>query len=353
MNSDLLQNLAAKLLPVKVFFFLLLGSFVFPASAQNPPVTAQGYDAEEVQVEPYFDEIRRTGKLDFKRTLNLSFKSAGYLTRLTVDEGDIFKAQQLLAALETDELIEEKNASYAELLQAKRDVNRVKQLAEKKLSFEQELDNAETRVETTRARYKVAYYNLEKAQIVAPFDGVVLARHTELGELQSPGTQVLQVAALKNNWIAKVALTGEEVSRVRTGQAVSVILDRLGEVEGVITKVPAMANTQGQLFMIEILLPELSLTQGVAAGQIVEVVIKTSSYQAVYRLPIEALMAVDDSGKAQVMVNSAGQGQEVFIRQGFEILSLDNSYVYLLANEGDRPLNVVTRGWQHMNVSGR
>jgi len=342
------------LLSVNLFFLLLAGGSASPALAQNSPPTSPGYDAEEVVVEPYFHEIRRSGKLDFKRTLNLSFKSAGYLTRLTVDEGDVFKAQQLLAALETDELIEEKNASYAELLQAKRDVNRVKKLAAKKLSFEQELDSAKTRVETTRARYKVAYYNLEKAQIVAPFDGVVLARHTELGELQSPGTQVLQVAALKDNWIAKVALTGEEVSWVRTGQSVTVILERLGEVEGVITKVPAMANTQGQLFMIEMLLPGLSLTQGVAAGQIVEVVIKTSSYQAVYRLPIEALMAVDDDGKAQVMVNSADfPGQEDFIRQAFEILALDNRYVYLLANEGERPLNVVTRGWQHMNVSGR
>ena len=345
MKPELLQNLTAKLLSVNLFFIVLTGGLVSPALAQNSLPPVPGYDAEEVVVEPYFNEIRRSGKLDFKRTLNLSFKSTGYLTRLTVDEGDVFKADQLLAALETDELIEEKNASYAELLQAKRDVKRVKKLAEQKLSFEQELDSAETRVETTRARYKVAYYNLEKAQIVAPFDGVVLARHTELGELQSPGTQVLQVAALNNNWIARVALTGEEVSRVRTGQSVTVILERLGEVEGVITKVPAMANTQGQLFMIEMLLPGLSLTQGVAAGQIVEVVIKTSSYQAVYRLPIEGLMAVDDNGKAQVMVSAASNpGQKDFIRQAFEILALDNRYVYLLANEGDRPLNVVTRG---------
>ncbi|WP_044834088.1 efflux RND transporter periplasmic adaptor subunit [Thalassomonas actiniarum] len=351
MKPDLLQNLAAKLLFVKLFFLLLAGSFTSLASAQNAPASAQGYDAKEVYVEPYFDEIRRTGKLDFKRTLNLSFKSSGYLTRLTVDEGDIFKAEQLLAALETDELIEEKNASYAELLQAKRDVRRIKQLAEKKLTFEQELDNAETRVETTRARYKVAYYNLEKARIAAPFDGVVLARHTELGELQSPGTQVLEVAALKNNWIAKVALTGAEVSRVSVGQKVSVVLERLGEVEGVITKVPAIANTRGQLFMIEILLPELSLAKGVAAGQIVEVLIRISAGQSVYRIPIEALIAVDDAGKALVMVSPAEQAQ--YVQQAFDILSLDNSYVYLLANEFDQPLNIIIRGWQHLSVSGR
>lgn len=352
MKSDISQQLTDKLL--LLFLFFLFINFI-----NVPQVLAQNYDLEEVFVEPYFEEIRRTGKLDFKRTLTLSFKSSGYLSRLTVDEGDAFKAEQLLAALVTTELIEEKNASYAELLQAKRDVNRIKKLIDKQLSSEQELDIANTRVETTRARYKVAYYNLDKAQIQAPFDGVVLARHTELGEFQTPGKEVLQVAALKNNWIAKVALTGREISLVDVGQKVIVHLNQLGAVKGVISKVPAMANTQGHLFMIEVLLPQLTLDKGIAAGQIVEVVINFTGDQYIYRMPIEALNGVDATGKALVIVERLSQESllknsvDKFAQQAFDILRLDNAYVYLRAEQNDQPLKIITRGWQHISLSGQ
>ena len=48
---------------------------------------AQSYDTEVISAELYSDTIKRTGKLDYKRTLNLSFKSSGYLALLNVDEG--------------------------------------------------------------------------------------------------------------------------------------------------------------------------------------------------------------------------------------------------------------------------
>ena len=148
---------------------------------------SQSYDLEQVIVEPYADTIKRTGKLDFKRTLNLSFKSSGYLTKLSVDEGQYFEKDQLLASLDTTELLQNKNSTYAQLLQAKREVNRQRELLKNELSSQQELDLALTKVETTRSAYQIAFYHLEKAQVYSPFSGVVLNRYTELGELQSPG----------------------------------------------------------------------------------------------------------------------------------------------------------------------
>ena len=57
---------------------------------------------------------------------------------------------------------------------------------------------------------KIAFYNLGKGKITAPFSGVVLHKHTQLGELQTPGSVVLTVAALEKNWVVKTVLTGDE-----------------------------------------------------------------------------------------------------------------------------------------------
>ncbi len=311
------------------------------------PVHAQKFDVEDVSAAPYVDSIKRTGKLDFKRTLSLSFKSSGYLDTLSVDEGDVFKKGQLLAAMETDELKAIKNADYARLLQAKREVNRVTRLMDHELSSEQALDDAHTQVETTRAIYKVSFYNLEKAQIFAPFDGVVLARNTELGEFHTPGVEALKVASLIENWVVKVALTGTEISQVREGQKVQVNLQNIGAVDGVVNRIPAMANSNS-LFVIDILLPQLSLQKGIVAGQLAEVVIDYTRDNLVYRIPIAALMSVNELGQAQVLVESEhGKKPQ---QQAFDIFKMTNDYVYLLADDQQLMLRIVTQGWQQFSL---
>lgn len=325
----------------------LFGCFLAAIIFVSFPISAQNYGLEEISMTAFSNEIKRTGKLDFKRTLNMSFKSNGYLKKLSVDEGEYFKKGKVLASLEVDELVENKNSTYAQLLQAKREVNRVSKLMEANLSSEQNLDDALTNVETTRAAYQVAFYNLEKAQVIAPFDGVVLARYTELGELQSAGKEILKVAAIENNWIVKVVLTGSEVGQVQLGQKVDVNLQHVGSVEGTISKIPVIANTDSNLFRIEILLPQLNLKSGIVAGQIAEVSISFLTDDLVFQVPIEALMGVDEAGKALLLTKL---DTEELAEQSFDIYQLDNRYIYLSGEHGMQALNVVTLGWQQLAV---
>lgn len=324
------------------FRFLMIGMTILASSS----TLSQSYDFEQIIVEPYADTIKRTGKLDFKRTLNLSFKSSGYLATLAFDEGQYFEKNQLIASLDTRELLQNKNATYAQLLQAKREVNRQQKLLENKLSSEQDLDLALTRVEISRANYQVAFYHFEKAQIFAPFSGVVLNRYTELDELQSPGSNVLKIAALEQNWVVKVALTGNEVSQVRLGQKVNVSLQALGSVIGEVSKIPAISNTKGNMFIIEVLLPNINLNSGIVAGQIAEIIIDFTSDNFVYRLPISALISVNDKGQAVVIVKD---NQEL-VYQYYDIYRLDNQFVYLFASVDDQPIQIVSSGWQHIKL---
>jgi RND family efflux transporter MFP subunit len=329
---------------MKLFSILFTLSFILMAK----PSLAQSYDTEVISAQLYSGTIQRTGKLDFKRTLNLAFKSSGYLTLLSVDEGERFKKGQLLASLDITELKEHKASNYAQFTQAKREVKRISRLMDKKLASERELDIANTQVETTKAAYQVANYNLEKAQIYAPFSGVVLARNTELGEFQSPGNQALKVAKL--DWVVKVALTGQEISQVRLDQKVSVTLSHTVIVGGVISKIPAIASGSSNLFVIEVLLPKSEITAGIIAGQLAGVSIAFDSEQFVYRLPIAALVTVDDQGKAIVIAQL--QDNSAFKKHSFEVFQVDNDYVYLKVDRNDSPLTIVTKGWQNYSEGG-
>ncbi len=319
---------------------LLLSSF--SADAQQAKV-------EQVTPQLYVKNVSRTGKVAFRRTQNLSFKTSGYLTRLNIDEGQVFKQEQVLASLDITELREEKNATYARLLQAKREVNRVTALLSKNLSSEKELDLAKTEVETTRAAYKVAYYNLEKSQVVAPFDGVVVKRYSDLNELQSPGQPILQVAALENNLIVNLALTAEEMALVNLKQAARVNISGVGVITGWVSKVPASADQQSNLFWVEVLLPALEQRKPIVTGQLVEVNLALTANEYVYPLPIAALTSMDDRGNAQIVVQQQGE----FVLQGYTVEYLSNDVIYLSAQAASPALNVVTQGWQHLTYKSQ
>lgn len=304
----------------------------------------EGYQLTQIEAEPYTQVIQRTGKVDFARVVNLSFKTPGFLTQLNVDEGEVFEENQLLAALDTSELLAEKSATYSRLLQAKRNIERIKVLMKKKLSSQRDLDDALTSVEITRSAYRVAYYNLEKAQIFAPFAGVVVKRNTDLGELQSPGVSALQVAALTNNLIASVSLTGEEISLVHLNQKVKVNLAYTGLVDGKISKIPAIADSRNHLFMIEVSLDEANLTKPLMVGQLARILIHAQGQDFVYRLPIEALNAVDGQGKALITIEHNNKPQQ----QAFSIYKIDNDFLYLNAQENAVALNVITQGWNKL-----
>lgn len=312
-------------------------------------VLAQSHDTETIVAEPYADTIKRTGKLDYQRTLNLSFKTAGYLSSLNIDEGEQFAKGQLLASLDVTELTEEKNANYARLLQAKREVDRISRLMKEKMASERDLDDASTQVETLRSAYQVSYYNIEKALIRAPFSGVVLTRSTELGEFQNPGQEALKIAKLA--WVVKVALTGEEVSQIALGQSAKVTLNSIGIFDGVISKIPAIASNESNLFVIEVLLPNIEMSSGMIAGQLASVTIDFKSNKLVYRLPIAALVAMDEEGKAIAVAQR--DTQATFLAQSFEVFKLDNDFVYLNAEGDDTPLTVITKGWQNFSVAGQ
>jgi multidrug resistance efflux pump len=227
---------------------------------------------------------------------------------------------------------------------AKRNVNRVKQLIERSLGSEQQLNDAETAVDVARAAYRVAFYNLERAQLIAPFSGVVIRRNADLKEMQSPGVPVLEVAALQNNWIVRVSLTGEEIQHIRRGQIVSVTINGIGSVEASVSKVPAKANMQSNLFDVEVTLQNVSQNARLISGQVAQVKFDFSLNKLVYQVPVGGLMSVDEDGKAIFLVEEVNNE---FVPEAFEVLQIDNQFVYVPAHLHQTPLRIVSHGWQH------
>ncbi len=90
---------------------------------------------------------------------------------------------------------------------------------------------AQRNVELARANITSAEESLKMAQIVlgyttlvAPFDGVILVRQAELGEIAVAGTPIVTLADLDHVWL-RAYVNEPDIGKVRFGQAVTVTTD--------------------------------------------------------------------------------------------------------------------------------
>lgn len=144
------------------------------------------------------------------------------------------------------------DADRAAVAQRKIDLQRNQTLQKQGFISAAVLDNAQTALKQVQAVLerdialeKVAQRNVKVAQaslnsseqsgklsrivesystLKAPFDGVILERQAELGEVVAPGTPVVTIADLDHIWL-RAYLNEPDVGKVRLGEAVAVTAD--------------------------------------------------------------------------------------------------------------------------------
>ena len=160
---------------------------------------------------------------------------AGTVVVLKVEEKDRVRKGQLLAELRSDDhraALAEARARVveadADIRLARAEVERARSLWEKAVGSRQAVDRAERDVDAARARHSTAAATadrlqavLAKTRIVAPIDGVVIARHAEAGETLEAGQRILTIADLSRVRV-EAELDEFDSGRVRLDDAVRV-----------------------------------------------------------------------------------------------------------------------------------
>ena len=146
--------------------------------------------------------ISANGYVVARTRASVSAKVLGRLASLHVHEGSHLRKGEVIATIESDDIQAQLGAARAaegevkvQLEQAKRDLTRALELRKSNLNSDLDLENAQTRSEvlqaqlaSARARTQLAAANLENAMIRAPFDGTVLRKDAEVGEIVAPSS---------------------------------------------------------------------------------------------------------------------------------------------------------------------
>ncbi|MCG6968339.1 MAG: efflux RND transporter periplasmic adaptor subunit [Gammaproteobacteria bacterium] len=291
---------------------------------------------KEVQLDAVIEAVNRS---------TVSAETSGRVMEVKFDIGDFVQAGSVLVRVTKAEQQSQfaateaqRNEAQARLQEAQDEYERVKGVFERNLVAQSALDKAradlkaaEQRFQAAAARVKQAEEQLRYTVVKAPYTGVVVDRHVDLGEMVAPGKPVM--TGLSLNKLRAVAQVPQSLmGDLRASKAVRVIFSQYQDgqlmhttVQSVRLQVAPQADARSHTFLVRAYLPEN--TKNLYPGMASKMAIATGEKQTllvpeqavVHRSELTAVYVIKDKHVhlRQVRIGRR-QGDQLEILAGLE-----------------------------------
>ncbi|HXK30758.1 MAG TPA: efflux RND transporter periplasmic adaptor subunit, partial [Candidatus Binatia bacterium] len=223
-----------------------------------------------------------------RRKAAVASKGTGTLVYLGVEEGDRVKKGQVIARLEDADVAaalqrakENLRVEEADLKDAKQSLERQRILVKGGFVAQAEFDAAEARynrvvatIDAAKSAVKEAEVAVENTRIVAPFDGTVLKKNADVGEIVAPlagaassRAAVVTIADMSSLEV-EADVSEANITRVSSDQSCEIRLDAYPEqsYRGAVSKIVPTADRAKATVLVKIrfanydqrVLPEMS-----------------------------------------------------------------------------------------------
>lgn len=273
------------------------------------------------------------GRIQANRKATLYVKVSGYLATLTVDQGDVVTAGQLLGTIEVPELIADLARYEAESRVATSELERVSDAREKApdLVVPQTVDDARGRAEIARAEVQRIRTLLGFARLTAPFRGIVTARFVDPGAFipaATAGNASNRSAGESANGAAIVTIMDFETVRVqvpvpereaalvRIDQPFDFTVDVLGEKKfsARVSRHAYAIEAPNQTMLVEADVANEDLT--LRPGMFVTARLGVDRHAAVWTVPSAAVLV--EKTTRSVFVVTEGVAHKTAVETGFD-----------------------------------
>lgn len=335
---------------------LVVGGIAFWLFARNAPVNVETTTVSQAYPSQAYTLLNATGYVVAQRKAAVASKATGRLEWLNVREGSRVKAGEILARLESNDVTAQMQQAAAgvslaranlqqgeaELREAVRVLERSRDLLEKKFVSPAAHDTVLARHERAlaalsgyKASIAVAQANLRAAQVAveqtlirAPFDGVVLTKNANVGDVITPfssalGSQAAVVTMADMTTLEVEADVSEaNLSKVKVGQPCEIQLDALpgqrfrGVVQRTVPTVDrAKATVLVKIRFLELdarVLPEMS-------AKVAFLEKETPESERAARTAVQPAAIVERAGATVMFVVRDGKAVQVAVKSGMKI----------------------------------
>ncbi|KGH00905.1 cytochrome C peroxidase [Comamonas thiooxydans] len=295
--------------------------------------------------------LQLPGEIRFNedRTAHVVPRVAGVAESVAANLGQLVKKGQLLATLTSPAISEQRSelmAAQKRLALARTTYQREKQLWQEKISAEQDYLQAqqalrEAEIASANAQQKLAAIGagsgtagaLNRFELRAPFDGVVVEKHLAVGEAVQDSTAVFTISDLRSVW-AEMKVAASDLPFVRVGEKATVHATAFeSRATGVVAYVGALIGQETRTAPARITLdnPDGIWRPGLfvnveltAAGQQAAVAVANAAIQKIDGDKPVVFVPVAGGFKAQAVKLGKADGQSTEVLQG---LSTGQRYV--------------------------
>lgn len=256
------------------------------------------------------------GRVEAGEELPLAFLTAGVVDAVHVDIGDRVRKGQLLASLQATDLDAAAVSARTQSTLAGQQLARFQQLYQQRYVSLHELDTARSNAAVAEQELHRAAHLQRYARIVAPVDGIVLARQVRPGEIVSQAQAVLTVGGVGKGWLVRTEVPDRAVAAVDIDDPVRVLLDGLPgtTLEARVVRIAGAATASSGNVVMEIRIVEPAAP--LRSGMIARIALPTKP-AATQRLsvPMSALVDVQGSN-ATLFIARAGRAQRTSVALG-------------------------------------
>tara|TARA_B100001248_G_scaffold199147_1_gene153495 strand:- start:4065 stop:5306 length:1242 start_codon:yes stop_codon:yes gene_type:complete len=270
-------------------------------------------DAEEVDLRTIIQKINASGKIQPEESVQITSTITGWITEITVIEGDTVEPGQHLISIDEKQIrprynnaLSQVKSSEANLKKVKAQMERTKTLFSQKLISQQEQEQVEASFQIALSQSEQANANLlsaedelSKTRLTAPKFGIVTSITKEEGEMAvggmfNPG--VLMTIADLSRMEVEVDVNENDVINITIGDTTEIEIDAYPDTTffGIVSEIAHTAQSmnmgsQQQVTNFKVKVKMITVPDRIRPGMSSTVNIITSTVKNALAIPIQAL----------------------------------------------------------------
>lgn len=259
------------------------------------------------------EDVSAVGTLKSNESVVLRPEIAGRIAAIRFGDGTAVKQGALLVQLDASTQRAELAQARASLALAQTNFRRTEDLFERKFVSGSARDEAAAGLKVAQANTELAEARLRKADIVAPFSGIVGIRNVSVGDYVKEGDDLVNledIASLKVDF----RLPEVYLERIRAGQALEVSSDALPgrRFKATVDAIDPLVDAQGRAVLLRARLDNRERL--LRPGMFARVRLILAERPAVPVVPEEALVPTGNGQSLFVVAD--GRAQRVAVRTG-------------------------------------
>ena len=191
----------------------------------QPPATVS---STEVRRDTWANDLAAVGTLRAVAETQVTTEAAGIVDRIEFESGDEVASGAVLVTLVTSTDRAQLAALEAQQRLADQDLDRVRQLYERRVASKSDLDRADAQAASAKATAEEQRAKIAQKIIRSPFAGELGIRNVDIGQYLSPGTPVVTLTALDRIYV-DFTLPQQYLPSIEQGQDVVVTLEAFGD----------------------------------------------------------------------------------------------------------------------------